>query len=663
MITEALRARPLTGVLERFRPVGLWIVALMAMFLLTRLALAQLADHAGDLATWERIFLVGELYDLEVALWLALPAVLVLALLPSRWAARTAVRWVLAAGFFAAFFGVFFVSLAEVFFFQEFDGRFNFVAVDYLIYPHEVLVNIWQSYPTGWLLSAVAVVALASTWWLTPHLGRALASPARWSRRLAFAAWYVALVGTVTLLVPADLANVAHERALDEIADNGYHTFWQTLLGRDAPYEGLYLTRPNAEVMPRLHRLLAEPAVAPDSFDAASTRRHVRNAAPRRPMNVVVVLEESLGAEFVGALSPEGEGITPELDRLAAEGTLFTRAYSTGNRTIRAIEATTSSLPPLPGVSIVSRPASTGLFTLPQVLHDQGYQTGFIYGGRALFDGMGRYLRANGVDRVVDQNDFASGSFSTAWGVADEVIFDRALVEMDRMEAAGRPFYALVLTVSNHRPYSFPDDRIELDPELGGRRNAVRYADWALGRFVDQARGHDFFGHTLFVLMGDHGARVYGSAEIPLASYRVPMLFLAPGVVPAGRVDTVASSLDVPPTVLGVLGTDYESRFFGRDLFRLPPGEGRALMTHNHHVALLAGDRMAVLGLHRTAAVYDCDLAASECQPSAGSPADASLVQDAVAYYTAADRLYRSGRYTASLEPPATPARPAAGGG
>ena len=133
------------------------------------------------------------------------------------------------------------------------------------------------------------------------------------------------------------------------------------------------------------------------------------------------------------------ESLTPQIDALAEEGTLLTHAYSTGNRTIRAIEATTSSLPPLPGVSIVRRPQSEDLFTLPALLRARGYQTLFVYGGRALFDGMGGYLRHNGVDRIVEQKDFPDGTFKTAWGVADEAIFDRALTEMDGLHATGQP--------------------------------------------------------------------------------------------------------------------------------------------------------------------------------------------------------------------------------
>jgi len=294
----------------------------------------------------------------------------------------------------------------------------------------------------------------------------------------------------------------------------------------------------------------------------------------------------------------------------------------------------------------VRRPQSEDLFTLPALLRSRGYQTTFFYGGRALFDGMGHYLLHNGVDRVVEQKDFPDGTFKTAWGVSDEAIFDRALTEMDGLHATGRPFYSLVLSVSNHRPFRFPENELRSDPKLHGRENAVRYADHAVGRFLRQARSHAFFENTLFVVMGDHGARVYGAAEIPLPSYQVPILFYAPKVIPAGqRIATMASSLDVPPTILGVLGVDYDSKFFGHDLFRIDPSAGRALMTHNNEIALLRGSRMAVLGLHGATSLYDVTPDGSLNPVRVPDASGLALVEDAIAYYDGADLEYRTGAY------------------
>lgn len=244
---------------------------------------------------------------------------------------------------------------------------------------------------------------------------------------------------------------------------------------------------------------------------------------------------------------------------------------------------------------------------------------------------------------MIEEDEFPDGAFRTAWGVADEHLFDRAIAELDSLDATGRPSFTLVLTVSNHRPYTYPPGRIPQDPASKRRSHAVHYADWALGRFMAEAQRHRFYHHTLFVLMGDHGARVYGAAEIPLHSYEVPILLVAPGVVPAGvRVAILTSSLDLPPTVLGLLGLEYESSFFGHDVLHLPPDSGRAPLTHNSDLALLEGDQLAVLGLHRATRVFRVTPGDS-LRPLAAPDPGTDPVGDAVAYVEGADRLYRSG--------------------
>ncbi|MFL6195067.1 MAG: LTA synthase family protein [Thermoanaerobaculia bacterium] len=632
---------------SRYRLAALFVGFYMTVWLLTRLGLLfvqSAVSQDGVLAALKAIG-VGEVFDGVTALWMVAPLVLDLALVPERWFRGRVNRAFVYGGMAVAISTALFVAMAEYFFFEEFNGRFNFVAVDYLVYPTEVVDNIWQSYHTGLVLTFIAIASVGLILLVRRRMRPISENATPPLQRLAFVLVFFALLAGATSAVSPALARVSNDRALNEIAENGYYAFWLALLGSDAPYEGLYASRPQPAVLARLHRLLAEPAALPASWDPGSTLRHIQGQTPERRLNVVVVLEESLGSEFVGALG-RPDSVTPQLDALTREGTLLTHAFSTGNRTIRAIEATTSSLPPLPGESIVRRDASVDLFTLPELLKSRGYQTMFVYGGRAMFDGMGKYLSHNGIDKMVEQKDYPDGTFTTAWGVSDEAIFTKALQEMDGLHATGKPFYSLVLSVSNHRPFSFPEDNIKWDPRYHRRENAVRYADHALGRFLREAKSHAFYKDTVFVLMGDHGARVYGAAEIPLASYQVPILFLGPGVPAGARLDTIASSLDVPPTVLGLLGMSYDSRFFGHDLFRIDPSQGRALMTHNNEIALMRGGRMAVLGLHESTGLYDVD-------PRTGAmskvkkidPAGQALIEDAIAYFNGADRLYRSGGY------------------
>jgi phosphoglycerol transferase MdoB-like AlkP superfamily enzyme len=365
-------------------------------------------------------------------------------------------------------------------------------------------------------------------------------------------------------------------------------------------------------------------------------------------LNVVIQLQESLGSEFWGSLGRPGETCTPEMDRLAAEeGLLFTNLYASGNRTIRGFEGVLASFPPLPGDSIVARDLSDNVETIARVLQRDGYQTLFVYGGRGLFDSMRKFTLANGFDRFIEQKDFEKPTFTTIWGVCDEDIMNRSILECREMAKTGKPFFTTILSVSNHKPYTYPPGRIKADPNQRRRKNVVQYADYALGQFFRAARQESFWTNTIFVVVADHGARVYGSQSIPVRSYEIPMLIAGPAAVrqPA-RIPQLGCSLDVPPTILGLIGRPYESLFFGRDLLKGEPEQGRVLIQHNRDVGLFAQDRLVVLGLRQGVEHYAGNPKADELKRIAQPDArELELERDVTALFQVADDLYIHQRY------------------
>ncbi|MCX8109474.1 MAG: LTA synthase family protein, partial [Verrucomicrobiae bacterium] len=406
-------------------------------------------------------------------------------------------------------------------------------------------------------------------------------------------------------------------------------------------------TIPREEAYQRVRRLLSVPGVEfvgpPESL-----RRRVKGDPTRPRLNVVIIIEESFGSDFWGVLGRQGASCTPEMDRLATEeGILFTNIFASGNRTIRGFEGVLSSFPPLPGDSIVARDMSENVETIARVLRRDGYRTVFIYGGRGIFDRMRAYALDNGYERFIEQKDFKNPTFATMWGVCDEDILGRAHAEFTELARSGQPFLGTVLTVSNHRPYTYPEGRIPEDPRARRRVHAVKYADYALGEFFRAARKSCYWTNTVFVVVADHGARVYGSQSIPIRSYAIPFLIVGPAVVKAPmRIGHLGCSLDVAPTVLGLIGRPYETLFFGRDLLNSPPEEGRVFLHHNRDIGMFAKGRLVVLGLRNTVEYYAGDPQKGEFSLlDKPGELELELERDATAVFQVADELYTQRRF------------------
>jgi arylsulfatase A-like enzyme len=156
------------------------------------------------------------------------------------------------------------------------------------------------------------------------------------------------------------------------------------------------------------------------------------------------------------------------------------------------------------------------------------------------------------------------------------------------------------MTTSNHKPFTFRDGVPGVPVSGGGRAAGVRYADFALGYFLAEAKKRSWFDNTVFVVVADHGARVYGKADIPLRTYEIPMMVYAPKHIAPRMIETLTSQIDIAPTVLGLLGLEYEAPFFGSNVLACELCERIALFSHNHDVAVYRDGELEVLGLGKT---------------------------------------------------------------
>jgi phosphoglycerol transferase MdoB-like AlkP superfamily enzyme len=597
----------------------------MAVFLLTRLTLLahsvqfsqqSLPGLLGALA-------LGVLRDVPAAALIAAPWVLFELLLSPR--GRDRLRLPL---FLIYLFTLFFVAVSEVVFWDEFSVRFNFIAVDYLMFTDEVIRNIRESYPVGKIVAALLALSGVVAWRLWRPLRKAAASPREQRRPLLLALGMVLLVGVAAFkMSPPEFSGNAYA---NELADNGWRSFLWAARQNKLDYQQFYLTRPDAEVMADLQTLSGHAQVTA-SHQALQKVAH----QPLRQPHVVVVMMESLSAEYMGTFG-NADGLTPNLDRLASEGLLFSRLYATGTRTVRGLEALSAALPPLPGKSVVRWPDISNLNTLGRTLADRGWSPHFLYGGYGLFDNMNAYFSAQGY-QVTDRTGFKEGlvEFENVWGVADEHLFDQVLLEIDKDAAAGRPFFGHVMTASNHIPFTYPEGRIDI-PSPGKRAGGVKYADYAVGRFMEMARKKPWFDNTIFLFVADHCASSDGKTRIPVHRYHIPAIVYAPKILPARRVDTLASQIDLAPTLLAMLSLQKDDHFVGRDILQMPPGEGRALLSTFQNLGYLKGDVMTVLLPRRKVETFRISADGREAQ---AMPNDPKLTAEAVAYFQGASLL------------------------
>ncbi len=629
--------------LTRFWPV-------IALFLLAqtlvRVGLAILSgsgfvDRPLDLF---RPFAIGLWFDLAVLLVVLIPGTLYWTLLPRSWHGGRCDRALMRSGFGLFVFLVGFTMIGEVLFWNEFGARFNFIAVDYLVYTREVVGNIRESYPVGWMLAALGGCAVGLTMLLRSVL-RADALMVRLPGRAAVLALLVTAAVLAHGASQPSWARLSTNNFANELSANGYDTLVRAYFGNEIDYRRFYALRDEAQVNSRIRDLVAPSETKFATTIPGDITRDVIDGVPQARMNVVLVTIESLSASFMARFGNR-LSLTPNLDALADQSLFFANMLATGTRTVRGLEAVTLSVPPTPGQSILRRPGHDRLFSLGSVLRDHGYSTTFLYGGDGGFDNMTAFFAANEY-RVVDRSNFAPSevSFSNAWGVCDEDLFARALREADASHATGQLFFQHVMTVSNHRPYTYPAGRITAPHGAAGpqqpqtlassveqtREGGVKYTDYAIGKFLEQARRKPWFRDTLFVFVADHTASAAGKIEVDPAGYHIPAMFYAPGLIAPRRVDRLVSQIDVAPTILGLLHMSYRSRFVGQDQSGLG-GPERAFISNYQKVGLIRQEGLVLLGPRH-------DVSGFRDGHAIGVAAiDEMLRADAIAFYQHASR-------------------------
>ena len=578
-----------------------WRLLLLLLVSRTLLVIWQW-DRVADAAMLVPVFVQGLRFDLLLlGIALLLPTMLLPVFASTK---RLAPLWgkMLVVYFSLLLLVVAFMEVATPSFINEYDSRPNILFVEYLDHPREVGAMLWAAYKIPLLFGVVFVLIF------TALNVRQLRNVVR--RVQPMKALHAIAITPLLLIIcfgmirstldhravnPSTVATSSDPLINDLALSSAYTVLYASYEMRHEPEGGARYARVEDESVIALVRNgmhIPPQDFTSDLLPTLHVQKATRTSA--EPLNLVIIVEESLGAEFVGAMG--GLDLTPNLDELTSEGIWFSSLYATGTRSVRGLEAVVAGFTPTPARSVVKLGKSQkGFFTLAELLCNVGYESSFIYGGESQFDNMRRFFMGNGFEHVIDKRDYKNPVFTGSWGVSDEDLLNRAHIEFSAEHE--KSFFSLIFTSSNHSPFQFPDGRVELlGEEKNTVDNAVKYADYALGRFIRNAKKSDYWDNTVFLIVADHNSRVYGSEVVPIERFHIPGLILGGSITPR-VIDAVASQIDLAPTLLSLLGISAEHPMIGHDLTE--PDEtlvpGRAIMQFNGTQAYMQGDRAVVL--------------------------------------------------------------------
>jgi len=478
-------------------------------------------------------------------------------------------------------------GISEYFFWNEFGVKYNFIAVNYLIYTNEVIGNIMQSYPVIPIFSALFLVTAIFTYFIFKRSRNYIDAIPSVTDKLKITGVYVVLFMISLAAIPT-LAKTENSRNVfvNELQSNGLYKFYLAFENNKLDYFKFYKTLPSKKAFQLLKQQLS-------GISGENTNRTITSDSLENHKNVVLITIESLSAEYMKMYGNK-ENITPFLDSLAQKSLQFTNLYAAGNRTVRGLEAVTLCLPPTAGESVLKREDNKNKFSTGAIFKQRGYNVKFMYGGDAFFDNMQDFYSGNGYD-IVDKSSFSAEevTFENVWGVCDEDMYNKAIKVMNAEAKENKPFFNHIMTVSNHRPFTYPNNKIDIPGDIKSRDGGVKYTDYSLKKFFAMASKQPWFKNTVFVIVADHCASSAGKTQLPLDKYRIPAFIYDPTAKPE-KYNQLMSQIDLMPTLFGLLHFSYESKFFGQDVLT-PDYKPRAFIATYQDLGLIKDNVLTIL--------------------------------------------------------------------
>jgi phosphoglycerol transferase MdoB-like AlkP superfamily enzyme len=630
---------------RRYGPVFLMALLVIGISLLTRIVLIIFSARDLEFNFFGIIvsLLSGLFFDTIVASFFVLPLALYCWLMKDSWYRKSWQKPLLYFFFILAIIILIFNAIAEFVFWDEFKSRFNFIAVDYLVYTNEVMNNIIESYNMPLVITGLLVAGALLFWPIRRKVDMSLHSSMPFLQRSKWFFSYLLFAAAGYVFVSNSYKNISQNRFINELGGNGMYEFGHAFWHNELDYKTFYANNSDTASFSVIKQLLTTPNARFTTNDPFSIERTITADSAEKKYNIVLISIESLSANFLKHFGNK-ENITPVLDSLIDKSLFFDRFFASGTRTVRGLEALSLAIPPTPGQSIVKRlPTRRDMFTIGNVLKSKGYDTKYIYGGNAFFDNMGAFFSGNGYE-VVDQDNIPKELWHhhTAWGVADEDLFTQAIKEMDKSYSNNKLFFNHIMTVSNHRPYTYPDGRIDIPSAKQVREGAVKYTDWSIGNFLQEAKNKPWFANTIFVIVADHCAKVAGKTVIPVMDYHIPCWIYAPQIIAPRIEDRLVGQIDLAPTVLGLLNLNYKSKFYGYDIFKLEKGRERLFMGTYQNIAYARDNKMVILSPQKKIEMFRVNFITGE---ETKIRLEDSLVNEAIAYYQTASYLFNKSMY------------------
>ncbi|WP_309500121.1 sulfatase-like hydrolase/transferase [Sulfurovum sp.] len=546
-----------------------------------------------------KLYGVGLFYDFVASVYYIIPLVIYLAVIPNRLFNTKIHKLIFLSFFFIATYLLIFNAVSEWFFWEEFGKRFNFIAVDYLVYTHEVIHNILESYPVPLLVSIIFIVNSILFVLIvkkTSLFSRIFSSNQTFLQRAKIAVIFLLLpILFFNILDRQNLSEISDNQYNNELAKNGFYSLFSAFRNNILDYDKFYKTKATSTVMNHLDGL--------EHFNDKYLKVLTNEDTKELKYNVMLIMVESLSAEYMGVFGDD-HNLTPHLDTLAQKSLFFNHFYATGTRTVRGMEAVTLSVPPTPGSSIVKRPDNHNMFSAGFIFREKGYENKFIYAGYGYFDNMNNFFSNNGFN-VVDRSDFKEEeiSFANVWGVCDGDLFNKALKESDKSYTENKPFFNFIMTTSNHRPYTYPEGKIDI-PSHTGRDGGVKYSDYAIHDFLEKSKSKPWFKNTIFVIVADHNGGSAGKSDLPLWRYKIPLIVYAPNIIEPKVIHKLSSQVDTMPTLLAMMKWNYKSKFYGNDILD-PKFKERAFIGTYQKLGLVKDKNLFILEPNKTIHQYN----------------------------------------------------------